>query len=102
MRRKVLFSAILAVATGATVMITSQSFAASNPETGPRQVAAAPAPTRADTAPPAARAQEPSDEPTRTRKPGAVRAPRQAQEPVTGRRPAPGAQPVRTTPRFTG
>jgi hypothetical protein len=111
MRRKVLFSAVLAMAAGATVMFTGQSFAASNPESGPRTVAAAPAPNRSNPA-------EPAPATDRTRNPsGGDRAPRQATEPeptaksgrrapqdtaVTGRVPAERASAVRATPRFTG
>ena len=110
MRRKVLFSAMLAVATGATVMFTGQSFAASNSDTTPRQVVAAPAPTRsdpADAAPKGSRERKPTDaRGPRTapkEKPTAVPAQEAPQgSATTGRRPAERAKAVRATPRFTG
>jgi hypothetical protein len=101
---------MLAVATGATVMFTGQSFAASISDTAPRQLTAAPAPTRSN---PVGSAPKP----TRARKPTDARAPRTAPKPdptakpvqespqdsaATGRRPAGRATPVRATPRFTG
>ena len=118
MRRKAIFSAVLALATGATFMIAGQSFAASGPSTAPREATATAAPrggpadqaepsarTRRqakDTAAPKAGPAEPSDASARTRrqtKPKAV----PDRRPVTGRgAPAEAAAPVRATPRFTG
>lgn len=72
MSSKTMFSAAVAVFVGATLMITGQAFAASTPAPTPGQSRPTAVPPRATPAP----------EPTATA--------------------APPAEPVRTTPRFTG